>query len=75
MADAQKPSDPKIEGEGSYSGSKQYQQGVEATLRRGTVEQDAERARQEVEAHPEDYRKAEEEGKSHSAGELPGDES
>ena len=61
------------EGEGSRSGDRRYREGVEETLRKGHVEQDAERARRELEANPEEYRHAEQEGRSRSAGEAPND--
>ena len=69
------PSDkqPENEGEGSRSADRQYRRGVEATVQKGRVEEDAERARREVSEDPEPYRRAEEEGRSHSAGEAPGD--
>jgi len=61
------------EGEGSRSADRRYREGVKETVRRGHVEEDAERARKDVEAHPDEYRKAEHEGRAHSAGEAPGD--
>lgn len=61
------------EGEGSRTADREYRQGVQETLRKGHVEEDAERARRDVEARPEEYRRAEEEGRSRSAGEAPGD--
>jgi hypothetical protein len=62
-----------IEGEGSRSADRRYRQGVQETVRRGPVEDDAERARQDVDADPDEYRRAEDEGKRRSAGEAPGD--
>ena len=61
------------EGEGSRSADRRYREGVQRTVRKGHVEEDAERARREVEANPGEHRDAEEEGKSRSAGEAPGD--
>jgi hypothetical protein len=73
MADDPKKSDPEIEGEGSRSADRHYREGVEKTVRRGHVDEDADRARRDVEADPEEYRRAEDEGKSRSRGEAPGD--
>jgi hypothetical protein len=74
MADTEKPrSEPENEGEGSRSGDAQYRAGVEEHLRRSDVEQEAEAARRDVEQNPEEFRKAEEEAKRHSAGDLPSD--
>jgi hypothetical protein len=73
MADDPKKTDPKIEGEGSRSADRHYREGVEKTVRKGHVDEDAERARRDVEERPEEYRRAEEEGKSKSRGEAPGD--
>jgi hypothetical protein len=58
------------EGEGSRSADRSYREGVEGTIRKGHVDEDAEKARRDVEANPEEYRRAEEEGKSRSAGDL-----
>jgi hypothetical protein len=61
------------EGEGSRSADQRYREGVRQTVRRGRVDEDAERAKRDVEASPEEYRKAEQEGRRPSAGEAPGD--
>jgi Fe2+ or Zn2+ uptake regulation protein len=61
------------EGEGSRSADRRYREGVQETVRSGKVADDAERARRDVEAHPDEYRQAEREGRSRSAGEAPGD--
>jgi Fe2+ or Zn2+ uptake regulation protein len=61
------------EGEGSRSAARQYNEGAERTVRRGQVDEDAEKARRDVDANPGEYRTAEEEGKRRSAGEAPGD--
>lgn len=61
------------EGEGSKSADRRYREGVERTVREGHVEEDAERARREVESSPEEHRRAEEEGRRRSKGEAPGD--
>lgn len=61
------------EGEGSRTADRRYREGVQRTLQEGDVEQKAEQAEREVEANPEEYRKAEEAGLRRSAGEAPGD--
>lgn len=61
------------EGEGNKSADAEYRRGVAATVRKGRVEEDAERALHDVEGSPEEYRRAEEEGRSRSKGEAPGD--
>jgi hypothetical protein len=61
------------EGEGSRTADREYREGVQRTVREGHVERDAEKARKDVEADPETYRRAEEEGRKPSAGEAPGD--
>jgi hypothetical protein len=65
--------DGENEGEGSRSADQEYRQGVQEHLEKGHVQDEAETARRDVESSPEEYRKAEEEGKSRSAGEAPGD--
>jgi hypothetical protein len=72
MANEKRPED-KNEGEGSRTAAEGYRKGLEEHLRRADVEEEAERAAREVEEHPEEYRRAEEEGKSRSAGDLPED--
>ncbi len=61
------------EGEGSRSADREYREGIREHLEKGHVQDEAEKARKDVESSPDEYRKAEEEGKSHSAGELEGD--
>lgn len=74
MAEADRPGQAgENEGEGSRSADEQYRAGVQEHLRKGDVEREAQEAQREVEAKPEEYRHAEEEGKSRSAGEAPGD--
>jgi hypothetical protein len=73
MEQEQPRNEPENEGEGSRSGDAEYRAGVEEHLRKADVQQEAEQARKDVEASPEEYRKAEEEGKAHSAGELKSD--
>ncbi len=77
MAETDKPTatpDPALEGEGSRSADRAYREGVEHHLEQGHVEEEAEQARRDVEANPEPFRRAEEEGKRHSAGDLAEDE-
>ncbi len=57
------------EGEGSRAADRRYREGVESTILKGHVEEDAEKARRDVEANPETYSGAEEQGRSRSAGE------
>jgi hypothetical protein len=61
------------EGEGSRTADQHYRGGVEETVKRGHVAEDAERARRDVEANPDEFRRAEEQGRERSAGEAPGD--
>ena len=72
MAD-QDRKNSEIEGEGSRTADRNYRQGVEEHLRKGNVEEEAERAARELDEHPEELRRAEEEGKSRSAGDLDSD--
>ena len=74
MADTEHPElQPENEGEGSRTGDAKYRAGVQEHLRRGDVEREAEEARRDIEANPDEFRKAEEEGKRRSAGEIAGD--
>jgi hypothetical protein len=73
MADPKGRESPTNEGEGSRTADRNYREGVAKTVQRGHAEQDAEQARREVEANPEEFERAEEEGRSRSAGEAPGD--
>jgi hypothetical protein len=61
------------EGEGSRTADRRYREGVEEHLRKGKVEEEAERAAQALDERPEELRRAEEEGKARSAGDLPSD--
>ncbi len=65
--------DRAVEGEGSREADRRYREGVREHLRQGHVEEEAERAAREVAERPEEYRRAEEEGKKRSAGDLPED--
>jgi hypothetical protein len=55
---------PKIEGEGSYSGSKDYNKRTEKFIKSGKVEEAAERAAPESEQQAHEMQKAERLGKS-----------
>jgi hypothetical protein len=61
------------EGEGSRTAARAYREGVEEHLRRSDVEEEAERAAKELDENPDELRRAEEEGKRRSAGDLPED--
>jgi len=65
--------DPRNEGEGNRTAAREYERGVREHLRRANVEEEAERAARDLDEHPEELRRAEEEGKSRSAGELESD--
>jgi hypothetical protein len=65
--------DPGLEGEGSRTAAQGYRKGVEEHLRRADVGEEAERAARELDEHPDEPRRAEEDGKRRSAGELEGD--
>lgn len=56
-------------GEGSYEGSRDYQQRTEEYLKKADVEADAEKAKPSSEQEARDMERAEEEAKSHSKGE------
>jgi hypothetical protein len=62
-----------IEGEGSRSAAEGYRKGVEEHLRRADVGAEADRAARELDEHPDELRRAEEEGKRRSAGDLAAD--
>jgi flagellar hook assembly protein FlgD len=56
-------------GEGSYEGSRDYQQRTEEYLKNADVEADAEKAKPRSDHEARDMEQAEEEAKSHSKGE------
>jgi hypothetical protein len=70
MAERENPGN---EGEGNRTADREYRKGVEEHLKRGEVEEEAERAARDLDEHPDELRKAEEEGKRRSAGDLPSD--
>jgi hypothetical protein len=59
----------KVEGEGSYSASRNYQKDIKEYLDKADVQADAEKAKPRSEAEARDLEQAEREGKSHSKGE------
>lgn len=61
------------EGEGSRTAARGYREGLEEHLRKGKTEEEAERAARALDENPEELRRAEEEGKARSAGDLPSD--
>ena len=60
-----------VEGEGSYSGSKDYNQRTEKFVKSGKVEQAARDAEPKSEEEKQAMQKAEREGKQHAKGEDP----
>ncbi len=65
--------DPRNEGEGNRTAANEYNRGVQEHLRRGKVEEEAERAARDLDDPPDELRRAEEAGKTRSAGELESD--
>jgi hypothetical protein len=65
--------EPGIEGEGSRTAAQGYRKGLEEHLKRADVGAEAERAAKDLDEHPDELRRAEEEGKKRSAGELDAD--
>jgi len=59
----------KVEGEGSYSATRNYQKNIKEYLEHADVEADAEAAKPRSEAEARELEQAEREGKSHSKGE------
>jgi hypothetical protein len=58
-----------VEGEGSYSASRDYQKNIKDYLGKADVEADAEAAKPRSESEARELEEAEREGKSHSKGE------
>lgn len=69
--DQRNPSGNQIEGEGSYTGAKQYNDATKKFVDQGKVEEAANRAKPGSEAEAREMREAEKEGKSHAKGEDP----
>jgi len=61
------------EGEGSQSADRQYRRDVDEFLDENDPSKLARNAAADIERDPESYKKAEEEGKRRSAGDIPGD--
>ena len=61
--------DSKVEGEGSYTATRDYNQRTKDYLDKADVEKDAEAAKPRSEAEQREMEQAEREGKSHSKGE------
>ncbi len=64
---------PGNEGEGSRTADRNYREGLEEHLRRGNVGEEAERAAKDLVEHPDELRRAEEDAKKRSAGDLESD--
>ena len=58
-----------VEGEGSYTATRDYQKNIEEYLDKADVESDAQKAKPRSEQEAKDMDAAEREGKSHSKGE------
>ncbi|GAB3650909.1 hypothetical protein [Ramlibacter alkalitolerans] len=58
-----------VEGEGSYSASRDYQKNIKGYLDKADVQADAEAAKPRSESEARELEQAEREGKSHSKGE------
>lgn len=58
-----------VEGEGSYSATRDYQKNIKEYLDKGEVQSDAEAAKPRSESEARELEQAEREGKSHSKGE------
>lgn len=61
--------DSKVEGEGSYSATRDYQKNIKDYLDKADVEADAKAAKPRSDSEARDLEAAEREGKSHSRGE------
>jgi hypothetical protein len=59
----------KVEGEGSYSASRDYQKNIKEYLDKADVQSDADAAKPRSESEARELEQAEREGKSHSKGE------
>lgn len=63
------PAGSEVEGEGSYKGTRDYNQRTDEFLKTHDVEKEAEAAKPRSEQEARDMERAEEEGRSHSKGE------
>jgi hypothetical protein len=66
---AQEGQGGQVEGEGSYSASRDYQKNIKEYLDKGEVERDADNAKPRSDSEARELEDAEREGKSHSKGE------
>jgi hypothetical protein len=62
-------SQDQVEGEGSYSATRDYQKNIKQYLEKADVEKDAEAAKPRSESEARDLEQAEREARSHSKGE------
>ena len=67
--DFQSRGDNRVEGEGSYTASRDYQKNIQDYLGKADVQADAEAARPRSESEARELEEAEREGRSHSRGE------
>ena len=67
--DFQAPSGEQVEGEGSYSATRNYQKNIKDYLDKADVQSDAEASKPRSESEARDLEEAEREGRSHSKGE------
>ena len=67
--DFQAGDEGQVEGEGSYSATRNYQKDIKDYLDKADVESDAEASRPRSESEAKELERAEREGKSHSKGE------
>ena len=67
--DFQASDEGQVEGEGSYSATRNYQKDIKDYLDKADVESDAEASKPRSESEARDLEQAEREGKSHSKGE------
>jgi hypothetical protein len=69
QAQGQAQEDGKVEGEGSYTATRDYQKNIKDYLDKADVASDAEAAKPRSDSEARDLEAAEREGKSHSKGE------
>jgi hypothetical protein len=67
--DFQADGDSQVEGEGSYTATRDYQKNIKEYLQKADVEADAEAAKPRSDSEARDLEQAEREAKSHSKGE------
>ena len=67
--DLQPEGEGQVEGEGSYSATRDYQKNIKGYLDKADVEKDAEASKPRSEAEARELEEAEREGRSHSRGE------